>query len=57
MQFKTGNESVLLWDVMRDSNGMDKFFMQFMRGNECFIVGFNDGFKWNGQGFYAVYSR
>ena len=24
--------------------------LQFMTGNECFIVRFNDGFKWNGQG-------
>ena len=57
MQFMTGNESVLLWDLMMDSNGMDKAFMQFMTGSEFFIVGFKDRFKWNGQGFYAVYDR
>ena len=54
MQFTTGNESVLLWDLMTDSNEMDKAFVQFMTGNGCFTVGFNDGLKCNGQGFYAV---
>ena len=32
--------------------------MQFMTGNKsAFIEGFNDGFKWNLKGFYAVYDR
>ena len=35
---RTGNESVLLWDVMMDSSGMDKAFMQFMAGNQCVLL-------------------
>ena len=34
MQFMTGNESVLLWDLMMDSSVMDKAFMQFTAGNQ-----------------------
>ena len=38
MQFATGNESVLLWDLMTDSNGMDNAFMQFTTGNQHVLL-------------------